>query len=474
MVGQPRSGRRLLLVLLLCVASAAGPAAAAGVYKWTDAQGNVHFSDKPPPGGDKAAKGNVEAMQLRDAYTGVAVSNKPPIRNPRADGGPAVVLTRFTLQLDAANSRNVTVGRRFHGSNCEKSADLLWNEGMLDLKDRTAAALLAERFEHAGYSLSHGSGIGQYSLEAELVRLKIDVCSGGSGSAGSGTRSYVKLRWTLTPRGSDEAVFGGISEGAFDGWNTGDKESTVRAISAATDNLLGDRGFIDALNGSDAARPASRVNGGTRARDLPELDEAVTVAFDRGAGTSTFRERSGSLLAGAVTIATLRGHGSGVIIDAAGYVLTNAHVVGQERSVRVIVDGKTLEGRVVKRNGAVDVALIQLTGEGLSAVTVASEEPRPGDPLYVIGTPLDVKLSHTVTQGILSAIRQESGQRLYQTDAAISPGNSGGPVFDAAGELVALSVAGLFTRQGASLNVNYLIPIEQALQAMKVAPRVAR
>lgn len=65
-------------------------------------------------------------------------------------------------------------------------------------------------------------------------------------------------------------------------------------------------------------------------------------------------------------------------------------------------------------------------------------------------------------------------QRLYQTDAAISPGNSGGPVFDAAGELVALSVAGLFTRQGASLNVNYLIPIEQALQAMKVVPRTAR
>lgn len=473
MVRQRGPGWRLLPVLLLGAASAAGPAAAAGVYKWTDAKGNVHFSDKPPPGGDKAAQGNVEAMQLQDAYTGVAVSNKPPIRNSRADGGPAVVLTRFTLQLDAANSRNVTVGRRFYGSNCEKSSDLLWNEGMLDLKDRTAATLLAERFEHAGYSLNHGGGIGQYSLEAELVRLKIDLCSGGVGSAGSGTRSYVKLRWTLTPRGSDEAVFGGTSEGAFDGWNTGDKESTVRAISAATDNLLGDRSFIEALNGSDAARPAARSNAGTRAADLPELDEAVSAAFDRGAGTSTFRERSRSLLAGAVTIATLRGHGSGVIIDAAGYVLTNAHVVGQERSVRVIVDGKTLEGRVVRRNGAVDVALIQLAGEGLSAVTVAGEEPRPGDPLYVIGTPLDVKLSHTVTQGILSAVREESGQRLYQTDAAISPGNSGGPVFDAAGELVALSVAGLFTRQGASLNVNYLIPIQQALQAMKVAPRAA-
>ena len=82
-----------------------------------------------------------------------------------------------------------------------------------------------------------------------------------------------------------------------------------------------------------------------------------------------------------------------------------------------------------------------------------------------------MKLSHTVTQGILSAVRQESGRRLFQTDASINPGNSGGPVFDSAGELVALSVAGLFTRQGASLNVNYLIPIGEELQALKVTPR---
>ena len=116
-------------------------------------------------------------------------------------------------------------------------------------------------------------------------------------------------------------------------------------------------------------------------------------------------------------------------------------------------------------------ALSTAAAANLAPVTVATQEPRPGDPLYVIGTPLSLKLCHTVTQGILSAVRNERGRRLYQTDASINPGNSGGPVFDASGELVALSVAGLFTPQGSSLNVNYLIPVEQALGALKVAER---
>lgn len=463
----------LLSAVLLCVCLPwSGHAAAAGVYKWKDAQGNVHFSDKPPTGGDKAAQDGVTSVKVQDAYTGVSVANKPPIKNANANGAPGILLTRFTLQLDAANSRNVTVGRQFFGPNCDRASDLLWNEGMLDLKGKQAEELVAGRFEQAGYTLGYGAGAGEFELQAELVRLKVDVCAGGSGSAGSGSRSYVKMRWTLTPRGGETPVFRATSEGAFDGWNIGQKDSVVRAVSNATDNLLGDRAFVDALAGaSDGAAASSVVTGGASTRNVGDLDEAVAVAFDRGAGGGSFRERSERLLAGSVTIATLRGHGSGVVIDPAGYVLTNAHVVGKETAVKVIVDNKTLEGRVVKRNAAVDVALIQLTGGTPDAVTVAVAEPRPGDPLYVIGTPLDMKLSHTVTQGILSAVRQEAGRRLFQTDASINPGNSGGPVFDAAGELVALSVAGLFTRQGASLNVNYLIPIGEALQALKVAPR---
>ena len=73
--------------------------------------------------------------------------------------------------------------------------------------------------------------------------------------------------------------------------------------------------------------------------------------------------------------------------------------------------------------------------------------------------------------GLLSAIREVEGRRLFQTDASINRGNSGGSVFDAGGELVALSVSGLFNQQGVSFGVNYLIPVADALSAVGASSR---
>ncbi|HJU39337.1 MAG TPA: trypsin-like peptidase domain-containing protein [Tahibacter sp.] len=447
------------LGVLLGVAAMTAPCMAAGVYKWVDEKGNVHFSDKPPPGADKAAQGSVKQVELQNPYGDMTVSTKVPIRNARGDGGPGLALMQFTLQLDAANSRNVTVGRAFYGRNCEQSADLLWNEGMVDLKDRKGAQMIAERFDRAGYSLAYGNGAGlaEYGLDVELVKLKFDTCATQHVSGGRGTRAYVKLRWTMKGGASAEPLFRGYSEGAYDGWHIGDDRAIEKAFVHATDNLLGDRAFAEALAG-----------GAPRAVKASMPVEPVGVTISRGDGAGTFRDRSERLIAGSVTVQTARGHGSGVVIDPAGFALTNAHVVGTETEVHVLIDGKTLPARVVRRDTAADVALLSFRADALRSVTLARNEPRPGDPLYVIGTPLSLKLSHTVTQGILSAVREERGKRLFQTDASINPGNSGGPVFDAAGELVALSVSGLVTAQGSSLNVNYLIPINRALAAMGI------
>lgn len=456
---------RHIIVLSGLLAFFAAAAASAGVYKWRDAQGNLHFSDRPPSGDeDKGVQGAVKQVELHDAYGDVAVATKVPIRNARSDGGPAIDLSRFVLKLDATGSRNVTVGRAFYGKQCEQSTDLLWNDGMLDLKGRVPEVMVADRFKQAGYRLSYEDsavGLASYTLEAELVNLKLDTCTSANlANKGAGSRAYVKLRWTLKHSSAAEPLFRGTGEGAHNGWGTADDRSILKAMGKAADNLLGDSAFVNALAG--AGEPLAAVAPAT---------ELLTVAFDRGRGESSFRERSDALLAEAVTIETSRGHGSGVVIDASGYVLTNSHVVGQERTVQVLVGGKSVSGTVVRRDAKVDAALIRLTLDGLSAASVAPREPKPGDPLYVVGTPLSLKLSHTVTQGILSAVRDEGGRRLFQTDAAINPGNSGGPVFDASGDLVALSVASLVSAQGASLNVNYLIPIGEALKALGVSER---
>ncbi len=447
------------MALVLAFTLVAFPAGAGGIYKWKDAQGNLHFSDTPPP--DVQTKSGVGKVDVKGGYGNFNVSNKPPIRNPRPGSAAMATLSRFTLR-PGSDGRAFTAGRAYSGRNCENSTDLIWDEGTVDVKGKALQEAVAERFRDAGYRLSIGGEgellPGNLDLEADLVDIKIDVCNMrmAGNSAGTGSRVYVKLRWKLSAR--DSELYKGSSEGAYDGWHNGSsvRDSLLRAVRQASDNLLGDPELVAQLGagGSNAAASAGA---------------ASQASIKYGDAASKFREHSRELLQAAVTVRTDRGHGSGVIIDPAGYALTNAHVVGDDEDVQLILGARAVVARVVKRDRRNDVALLHFKAESLTAAPVARHMPQPGDPLYVIGTPLSLKLSHSVTEGILSAVREQDGASFFQTDAAVNPGNSGGPVFDEAGELVAITVAGLFNKDGGSLNVNYLIPIDRALGAVGVA-----
>jgi S1-C subfamily serine protease len=91
-----------------------------------------------------------------------------------------------------------------------------------------------------------------------------------------------------------------------------------------------------------------------------------------------------------------------------------------------------------------------------------------GEEIYVVGTPLDERLDFSISRGIISARRTLDKRSYYQTDAAVNPGNSGGPVFNSSGNVIGITVAGLFTRDGGSRNINYVIPILDALDALKI------
>lgn len=440
--------------------------APAGVYKWKDAQGNWHFSDTPPPNGSaaKGTQGKVEEVVLSSNFADAKVAIKPPIANPKRNGGASVALDDFRLKLDIAGSSNATIGRAFSGKDCSQSTDVQWSDGAVDLKGKVAEAAVAERFRNFGYLFVDGSdsagSLADLHLDAELVAMKLDLCNSIAmgNTFGAGSRGYVKVRWVLRAQPDGEALYSGFSAGSFDAWHPGGgtKGTVLKALAAATDNLLGDHAFVDVV---------TRADGG-HGQAAADPVAATKMALVYGDGSGSFRGHSDELLRSAVTVRTSRGHGSGVLIDASGYALTNAHVVGADAQVKVMLDDDVVEARVVRTDKHVDVALLQFDPKGRRPATLAHGEPHAGDPLYVVGTPLDVKLSHTVTQGILSAVREVDGARLYQTDAAVNPGNSGGPVFNESGELVALSVSGLVNAEGSSLNVNYLIPLGRALSAV--------
>jgi serine protease Do len=154
--------------------------------------------------------------------------------------------------------------------------------------------------------------------------------------------------------------------------------------------------------------------------------------------------------------------GSGIIIRNDGVVLTNAHVVGDARSVMITTaDGRQLRGTVLGRDATVDVAVVRVAERNLPNAPIGdSDQLEVGQQAIAIGNP--VGLERTVTTGIISAVnRSPRGFELgglIQTDAAINPGNSGGPLLDSQGRVIGINTAVLRGTTG----LGFAIPINLA------------
>ncbi|HKC90272.1 MAG TPA: trypsin-like peptidase domain-containing protein [Candidatus Limnocylindria bacterium] len=150
-----------------------------------------------------------------------------------------------------------------------------------------------------------------------------------------------------------------------------------------------------------------------------------------------------------------RSGGSGVIVAPDGYALTNAHVVDGAREVAVTLDnGGELTAAVVGSDHATDLAVIRILGSGLPAAELADTESlRVGQLVIAIGDPLG--FHSTVTTGVVSALGRSLSARdgrlienVIQTDAALNPGNSGGPLVDTHAKVVGINTAIIPTAQG--------------------------
>ncbi|MBX7111893.1 MAG: trypsin-like peptidase domain-containing protein [Dehalococcoidia bacterium] len=143
------------------------------------------------------------------------------------------------------------------------------------------------------------------------------------------------------------------------------------------------------------------------------------------------------------------GTGTGVVLDKAGNIVTNYHVVDGARQITVTFkDGTVVPGTVAKSDESQDLAVVKVSvsDKVLSPAKFAdTSHVRVGDPVFAIGNPFG--LSNTVTSGIVSGLDRQSPtgtgglQGMIQTDAAVNPGNSGGPLFNAAGEVIGINTS---------------------------------
>ena len=165
--------------------------------------------------------------------------------------------------------------------------------------------------------------------------------------------------------------------------------------------------------------------------------------------------------------------GSGFIISSDGYILTNNHVVDHADKVTVrLQDRRTLTAKVVGTDPTYDIALLKVdAGGALPTVTIGnSRSLKPGQWVLAIGSPFG--FDYTVTQGIVSAVGRNLGQRdqpytsFIQTDVPINRGNSGGPLFNLQGQVVGIN-SQIYSNTGDYLGVSFSIPIDVAMNAVQ-------
>ncbi len=160
-----------------------------------------------------------------------------------------------------------------------------------------------------------------------------------------------------------------------------------------------------------------------------------------------------------------KGVGSGFIVSPDGYVLTNAHVVADASEVTVkLTDRREFVAKVIGVDRRSDVALIKIAAAGLPTVRFGdSDRLRPGQWVIAIGSPFGFE--NSVTAGVVSATARpldETYVPFIQTDAAVNPGNSGGPLFNVDGEVVGIN-AQIYSRTGGYMGMSFAVPIDLAL-----------
>jgi S1-C subfamily serine protease len=172
---------------------------------------------------------------------------------------------------------------------------------------------------------------------------------------------------------------------------------------------------------------------------------------------------------------TSTGTGSGFVVDTQGHILTNYHVVEGAESVQVtLFDGSTHDARVIGEDESNDVAVVMVgvAADRLFPVAMGdSSKLLVGQKVLALGNPFG--LERTLTTGIISAldrsIRAKNGRMIkgiIQTDAAVNPGNSGGPLLNSHGEVIGMNTA-ILSQVGQSAGISFAVPINSILRILK-------
>jgi serine protease Do len=332
--------------------------------------------------------------------------------------------------------------------------------------ENSIRALLEDELSQAGFEVmrSHPQSVfedlietsepGRFLIGGTITQAHLDSYSSFLGEY---THDQRNVRWELFDRDLNKVIYRQESNGSAEAEGIDNPAATYEAIRASFRHLLDEPRFIAFLNDPvlpDALIPAK-----------PYQIEAIATTNQ----PLTLEQLVGRTIPSIVQIRTPGGRGSGFLLDSSGLIVTNQHVVGSAFSVKVkLYDGTILNGRVLRRDAVSDAALVKLEGEirDVSGLPIChTDVVRVGQSVVAIGNPLS--LYNTVTQGIVSGFRRSPSRSLIQTDTAVNPGNSGGPLLNREGTVIGIVTEKIATEGVEGLG--FALPIGEVLQRLNVA-----
>jgi serine protease Do len=358
-------------------------------------------------------------------------------------------------------------GKIMHGVPCMERGKLRYGGGRMQVKgdlfnETFIDVLTSNNYKVVGNpnALFADKSINDadYFIAGTIKKLEANVCyplvGFGDWDTSSGA-AYMDIEWQLYDTLNRRVVYTTNSSGSHktEAMPGGSIGVLTIAFGNAVNNLLSNQDFHDHISGKIAL--SRNIKGVKRTLKFSEL---------RGRETKNLDE----IRHGVVTVRTATGHGSGFLVSGDGLIITNEHVIGDSKKVKIIFwSGRQAIGIVQSRDSTRDVALIKIDENVVKHLVPAKVESRVGEDVMAIGAPLSEKLQGTVSKGIISSYRIEKGLRYIQSDVNILPGSSGGPLINSKGHVLGISVKGLFIK-GSPVGINYFIPITDVFEALNI------
>lgn len=335
----------------------------------------------------------------------------------------------------------------------------------------------------------------EYRIGAKLINAMADICYTDATSnilvrtifpdiQGVSGHLSVEIEWGIYDVLHRTMVYKTTTKGYTDqAWGNIDGVDYLfnEAFSMAAHNLGTDKNFHDLI--FYGTKPSNEWKKGAKTfnKDRPrKYDAQSTLTLKNPPLQKTPSEKHIRKAAeNAVMVQAGTGHGSGFFINKEGYIITNSHVVGDALRVRIVTAHKEekLIAEVLRSNKMRDVALLRLENLPetlkITPAPIKREWPKVSEEIYAVGAPARFWMQDTLTKGIVSAYRKFKHQSLVlnyiQGDVTITNGSSGGPLLDASGNIIGITVKNAYRKTGESDNgLNLFIPIDEALNYLDI------